>query len=70
MTTKINNIEKACYNEFGRITSNFNASIKTLQNEMIQCYAIAQRLQVKFDQQSISSGSSNSSLEKNRNYFK
>ena len=37
---------------------------------MIQRYAIAQRLQVEFDQLSMSSGSSNSSLEENRNRFK
>ncbi|CAG8787209.1 44362_t:CDS:2, partial [Gigaspora margarita] len=52
ITTRINNIEEACCNEFGRISSNF-ASIETLRNEMIQRYAIAQRLQVEFDQLSV-----------------
>ena len=86
MTTRINSIEEACHNEFGIISSNFNASIKTLQNEMIQCYAIAQRLQVDFDQLSVASQSEASSpasssessssrlsdlaLEENRSHFK
>jgi SMC interacting uncharacterized protein involved in chromosome segregation len=70
MTTRINSIEEACRNEFGKISSEFNASIESLRNEMIQCYAIAQRLQVEFDQLNISSDSSNSSLEENRNRFK
>ncbi|RIB13369.1 hypothetical protein C2G38_2198070 [Gigaspora rosea] len=41
MTTRINSFEEACRNEFGRILSNFSASIETLRNEMIQRYAIA-----------------------------
>ncbi|POG79764.1 hypothetical protein GLOIN_2v1869446 [Rhizophagus irregularis DAOM 181602=DAOM 197198] len=49
----INNIEEDCRNDFGKISSEFNsvrASIEALRNEMIQCYAIAQRLQIEFDQ--------------------
>jgi hypothetical protein len=33
--------------------SEFDTSIEALQNEMIQRYAIAQRLQVDFDQLSV-----------------
>ncbi|RIA89569.1 hypothetical protein C1645_824691 [Glomus cerebriforme] len=50
ITTKVNNIKEACRNEFGRISSEFNASIEALQNEMIQRYVFAQRLQIEFDQ--------------------
>ena len=45
ITTKVNNIEEACRNEFGRMKSEFNTSIEALQNEIVQCYAIAQRIQ-------------------------
>jgi dsDNA-specific endonuclease/ATPase MutS2 len=56
----INDIEEDCRNDFGKISSEFNsvrASIEALRNEMIQRYAIAQRLQVEFDQQSVSNES-------------
>ncbi|PKB95478.1 hypothetical protein RhiirA5_404654 [Rhizophagus irregularis] len=56
------------------------ASIEAIQNEMIQRYAIAQRLQVEFNQLSVANHSSSSessssrlsdsSLEENRNRFK
>ncbi|GBC19258.1 hypothetical protein GLOIN_2v1708658 [Rhizophagus irregularis DAOM 181602=DAOM 197198] len=78
-----NNIEEACHNDFGNILSEFTSiktSIEALQNEMIQHYAIAQRLQVDFDQLSVANHSSSSessssrlsdlSLEENRNRFK
>ena len=76
MTTRLDNIEEACHNDFGNISSEFTSiktSIEALRNEMIQSYAIAQRLQVEFDQANqseASSNSSNSSLEENRNHFK
>jgi hypothetical protein len=35
LNDRINSIEEACCNEFGRISFNFNASIETFQNEMI-----------------------------------
>ncbi|CAB4441354.1 unnamed protein product [Rhizophagus irregularis] len=79
----VNDLEEDCRNDFGNISSEFNsirASIEALQNEMIQCYAIAQRLQVEFDQLSVANHSSSSessssrlsdsSLEENRNRFK
>ena len=82
VTTRLNNIEEACRNDFGNISSEFTSiktSIEALRNEMIQCYAIAQRLQVDFDQLSVadhssssessSSRLSDSSLEENRNHF-
>jgi len=73
VTTRLDNIEEAYRNDFGNISSKFT-SIKTftetLGNEIIQRCAIAQRLQVEFDQLSTSSASSNSSLEENRNRFK
>ena len=62
VTTRLNSFKKACRNEFGRISSEFNAFIKSFQNEMIQHYAIAQRLQVNFDQLSVASQSETSSL--------
>jgi len=49
----INDIEEDCCNDFGNISTEFTSiktSIEALQNEMIQCYAITQRLQVEFDQ--------------------
>ncbi|POG70075.1 hypothetical protein GLOIN_2v1620909 [Rhizophagus irregularis DAOM 181602=DAOM 197198] len=49
-TTRLDNIEEACRNDFGNISSEFTSirtSIEALRNEMIQCYAIAQRLQVE-----------------------
>ena len=81
--TRLNNIEKACRNDFGNISSEFTSiktSIEALRNEMIQRYAIAQRLQVDFDQLSVANHSSSSkssssrlsdlSLEENKNRFK
>jgi len=56
VTTRLDNIEEACRNDFGNISSEFTSiktSIEALQNEMIQRYAIAQRLQVDFDQLSV-----------------
>jgi hypothetical protein len=44
MTTKLNVFEEACRNEFDRMESGFNTSIKALRNEMIQCYAIARSI--------------------------
>jgi hypothetical protein len=74
VTIRLDNIEEACHNNFDNISSEFTLikiSIKALQNEMIQCYTIAQKHQDEFDQQSsTSSASSNSSLEENRNRFK
>jgi len=76
VTTRLDNIEEACRNDFGNVSSEFTSiktSIEALRNEMIQRYAIAQRLQVEFDranQSEASSNSSNSSLEENRNRFK
>jgi sRNA-binding carbon storage regulator CsrA len=67
----INDIEEDCRNDFGKISSEFNsvrASIEALRNEMIQRYAIAQRLQVEFDQQSVSNESeANSTNESETN---
>ena len=51
ITTKVNNIEEACRNEFSRI----NVVIENLQNEINQHYAIVQRS--NFDQQSVSNES-------------
>ncbi|EXX78195.1 uncharacterized protein OCT59_019331 [Rhizophagus irregularis] len=45
---KVNDIEEACCNEFGRI----NVVIKNLQNEINQHYTVVQRS--NFDQQSVS----------------
>src|SRR6266498_5418727 len=83
VTTRLDNIEEACRNDFGNISSEFTSIkifIEALRNEMIQRYAIAQRLQVEFDQlnenqsetsnRSRGSSSSDSSLEENRNHFK
>ncbi|GBB91297.1 hypothetical protein RclHR1_01850007 [Rhizophagus clarus] len=82
MLTYFNNEGWLC-NDFGNISSEFNsvrASIEALRNEMIQRYAIAQRLQVEFDQLSVANHSSSSessssrlsdsSLEENRHCFK
>ncbi|GES94128.1 hypothetical protein GLOIN_2v1842500 [Rhizophagus clarus] len=82
-TTRLDNIEEACRNDFGNISSEFTSiktSIEALRNEMIQRYAIAQRLQFDFDQLSVANHSSSSessssrlsdsSLEENRNRFK
>ena len=44
VTTRLDNIEEACRNDFGNISSEFTSiktSIEALQNEMIQRYAIA-----------------------------
>ena len=64
VTTRLDNIEEACRNDFASV----NASIGALQNGLIQYYAIARRNQpVETDQQSVSnhseasSGSSSSS---------
>ena len=49
VTTRLDNIEEACCNDFGNISSEFTSiktSIEALRNEIIQRYAIAQRLQV------------------------
>ena len=83
VTTRLDNIEEACRNDFGNISSEFTSiktSIEALRNEMIQRYAIAQRLQVDFDQLSVANHSSSSKssssrlsdsfLEENRNRFK
>ena len=83
MTTRLDNIEEACRNDFGNISSEFTSiktSIEALRNEMIQRYAIAQRLQVDFDQLSVANHSSSSessssqlsdsALEENRSRFK
>ncbi|RIA95565.1 hypothetical protein C1645_861199, partial [Glomus cerebriforme] len=82
VTTRLDNIEEACRNDFGNISSEFTSirtSIEALRNEMIQRYAIAQRLQVDFDQlsanhssnsESSSSRLSDSALEENRSRFK
>jgi hypothetical protein len=51
ITTKVNNIEEACCNEFGRI----NVVIENLQKEENQHYAVVQRSD--FDQQSVSNES-------------
>src|SRR5688572_23145483 len=62
ITTKVNNIEEACCNEFSRI----NFVIKNLQNEINQHYAIVQRS--NFDQQSVSNESeANSTNESETN---
>jgi tetrahydromethanopterin S-methyltransferase subunit G len=83
VTTRLDNIEEACHNDFGNISSEFTSiktSIEALRNEMIQRYAIAQRLQVDFDQLSVANHSSSSessssrlfdsALEENRSRFK
>jgi hypothetical protein len=52
VTTRLDNIKEVCHNDFGNISSEFTSiktSIEALRNEMIQRYAIAQRLQVEFD---------------------
>ncbi|GBB89618.1 hypothetical protein RclHR1_16350008 [Rhizophagus clarus] len=82
-TTRLDNIEETCRNDFDNISSEFTSiktSIEALRNEMIQRYAIAQRLQFDFDQLSVANHSSSSessssrlsdsSLEENRNRFK
>ncbi|PKK58076.1 hypothetical protein RhiirC2_857949 [Rhizophagus irregularis] len=51
ITTKVNNIEEACHNEFSRI----NVVIENLQNEINQHYAVVRR--TEFDQQSITNDS-------------
>ena len=62
ITTKVNNIEEACRNEFGRI----NVVIENLQNEINQHYAVVQRSD--FDQQSVSNESeANSTNESETN---
>ena len=62
ITTKVNNIEEACRNEFSRI----NVVIENLQNEINQHYAIVQRS--NFDQQSVSNESeANSTNESETN---
>ncbi|RIA92514.1 hypothetical protein C1645_820662 [Glomus cerebriforme] len=62
ITTKVNNIEEACRNDFCRI----NVVIKNLQNEINQHYAIVQRS--NFDQQSVSNESeANSTNESETN---
>ena len=73
VTTRLNNIEEACRNDFGNISSEFNsvkASIEALRNEMIQRYAIAQRLHHSPSSESSSSQLSDSALEENRSRFK
>src|SRR5204863_1439773 len=83
VTTRLDNIEEACRNDFGNVSSEFTSiktSIEALRNEMIQRYAIVQRLQVDFDQLSVANHSSSSessssrlsdsALEENRNRFK
>src|ERR1044072_7501945 len=55
LTTRLNTIEEACRNNFGRISS-INASIETLQNEMIRHYAVVKKIQpVKPDHLSVNS---------------
>ena len=62
ITTKVNNIEKACCNEFSRI----NVVIENLQNEINQRYAIVQRS--NFVQRSMSNESeANSTNESETN---
>ena len=73
VTTRLDNIEEACRNDFGNISSEFNsvrASIEALRNEMIQRYAITQRLHHSSSSESSSSQLSDSALEENRSYFK
>ncbi|CAG8793557.1 37563_t:CDS:2, partial [Gigaspora margarita] len=54
MATRINNIKKACYNNFASV----NASIEALQNGLIQHYAITRRNQpIEANQQSVSNHS-------------
>src|SRR6266498_775381 len=63
VTTRLDNIKEARHNDFGNISSEFTSiktSIEALRNEMIQRYAIAQRLQVDFDQLSVANHSSSS----------
>src|SRR3989475_172595 len=46
VTTRLDNIEEACCNDFGNVSSEFTSiktSIEALRNEMIQRYAIAQK---------------------------
>src|SRR4051794_38230846 len=61
LTTRLNTIEATCRNDFGRISSDFtsiNASIESLQNEMIRHYAVVRRIQpVETDQLSVTSQS-------------
>ena len=55
---RLNNIEEACHNDFGSITSRFmsiNVVIEDLQNKINQHYAVVQRSD--FDQQSVSNES-------------
>jgi hypothetical protein len=62
ITTKVNNIEKACRNDFCRI----NVVIEDLQNRINQHYAVVQRSD--FDQQSVSNESeANSTNESETN---
>ncbi|CAB4403181.1 unnamed protein product [Rhizophagus irregularis] len=58
ITTKVNNIEEACHNEFSRI----NVIIENLQNETNQHYAVVQRSD--FDQQNVSNESEANSTNK------
>ena len=55
---RLNNIEEACHNDFGSITSRFmsiNVVIEDLQNKINQHYAVVQRSDL--DQQSVSNES-------------
>jgi hypothetical protein len=57
VTARLNGFKEACRNEFVRISSEFNTSIKTLRNEMFQRYVITRRLQIDFDQLSVANQS-------------
>ena len=67
VTTRLDNIEEACRNDFASV----NASIGALQNGLIQYYAIARRNQpVETDQQSVSNHSEASSGSSSRAQYK
>ncbi|RIA93593.1 hypothetical protein C1645_874031 [Glomus cerebriforme] len=73
VTTRLNNIKEACHNDFGNISSEFTSIkifIEALQNEMIQRYAIAQRLHHSSSSESSSNQLSDSALEENKSRFK
>ena len=69
VTTRLDNIEEACRNDFGNISSEFTSiktSIEALRNEINQHYAVVQRS--NFDQQSASNESeANSTNESETN---
>ena len=62
ITARLNTIEEACRNNFGKFTVDFtsiNASVEALQNEMLRHYTVVRRIET--DQLSVASQSETSS---------